>query len=87
MMPLHIGNTATRNSLGMAERDQAGTEAAAAAIRVIQATATEEATEADREAGREAALVEAPAAAAITREGEAVLSSGKNISIKTSHTV
>jgi hypothetical protein len=64
----------------MAAMDQAGTEAAAAAAVVIQARDTEAATEADREAGRVAALVAVTAAVAITREGEAVLSIGRNTS-------
>jgi hypothetical protein len=56
--------------------------------RAIQAKDIEAATEADREAAHEAAPGEAPAAvAANTREGEAVLFSGKDISMKSFHTV
>jgi hypothetical protein len=79
---------ATKNSLGLAVRDRADIEAAVAVRRATQAKDIEAATEADREAGREAAPGEAPVAvAAIRREGEAVLSSGKNISLKSFHTV
>jgi hypothetical protein len=76
---------ATKNSQEIAARARADTEAAVAVRRATQAQAD---IEAAAEADREVAHGEDPVAAAVTtREGEAALSSGKNISKLSSHTV